>query len=66
LAGSLEGGREKIGFGAGVEVEEMGSDGDAEALPVFDFKGSVGEMSQRKVGGWIVCLGKPASRCGDG
>jgi len=65
LAGGLEGGREEIGFGAGMEVEEMGSDRNAEVLPVFNLKGSVGEMGEGEVGGGIVGAGEPASRYGD-
>jgi len=66
LAGSLEGGREKIGFGAGVEVEEVGSDGNAEVLPVFDLEGSVGEVGEGEVGRRVVRAREPASRHGDG
>jgi hypothetical protein len=37
-----------------VEVEEVGADGDAEMLLVFDGEGSVGEMGEGKVGGGVV------------
>ena len=41
---------EQIGCGAGVEVEQMSADGDAEVLLAFELEGSVGEMGQGKVG----------------
>jgi hypothetical protein len=66
LAGGFEVGGEEIGFGAGIEVEEVGADGYAEVLVdllvvlVFDGEGSVGEVGQGKVGGRAVGVGEPA------
>ena len=62
LAGSGQGWREQTGGSAGVEVEEVRADGDAEVLLIFYCEGAVGEMSQGKVSGGVVCVGEPALR----
>jgi hypothetical protein len=61
-----ERGREEVRSGAGVEVEEMGSDGDTEMLLAFVLEGSVGEMSEGEVCGGLVGFGEPALMCRDG
>ena len=60
LAGLGQGWREKAGSSAGVEVEEVGADGDAEMLLVFGGEGSVGEMGEGEVGGGVVGVWEPA------
>ncbi len=57
LAGFNEGGRKQAGSGAGMEVEEMGSDGDAEMLLAFVFEGSVGEMGRGKSAAGLLASG---------
>jgi hypothetical protein len=52
LTGFDEGWGEQAGLGAGVEVEEVGADGDAEMLLAFVVEGSV-----RQVREWEVCDG---------
>ena len=52
---------EEVRLRAGVEVEEVGADGDAEMLLVFDFEGSVRQVGEWEVGGGIVGFGEPAS-----
>ena len=46
--------------GAGVEIEEVGADGDAEMLLAFEFEGSVGQVGEGEVGGGFVGFGEPA------
>ena len=52
LAGFDQGWGEQAGRGAGVEVEEVSADGDAEMLLAFVIEGSVGQ-----VGEWEICGG---------
>ena len=52
--------RQEIGFGGGVQVEEVGSDGDAEVLLASGSEGAEGEMSQGEVGGRVIGVGEPA------
>jgi hypothetical protein len=52
--------RQKIGFGGGVQVKEVGSYGDAEVLVASGGEGAEGEMSQGEVGGRVVGVGEPA------
>jgi hypothetical protein len=59
-AGGVEGAREEVGFGAGVQVEEMDAYGYAEVLLAFELEGSVGEVGKGEVGGRIVGGGEPA------
>ena len=44
LAGGDQSWRHQTGGSAGVEVEKMGADGDAEMLLAFELEGSVGQM----------------------
>ncbi len=44
LTGGGEAGREEIGFGAGVEIEQVRTDGSAEVRLAIDLEGAVGEM----------------------
>ena len=60
LAGGDESWGKQAGGSAGVEVEEMCSDGDAEMLLAFEFESSVGEIGQGKVGGGLIRFGEPA------
>jgi hypothetical protein len=66
LTGFNEGWREEVRGSAGVQVEEMGSDGDTEMLLAFVLKGSVGEMSEGEVCGRLVGFGEPALMCRGG
>ncbi len=50
LTGFDQGWGEQAGGGAGVEVEEVGADGDAEMLLAFVIEGSVGQVRE-----WKVC-----------
>jgi hypothetical protein len=43
-----------------MKVKEVVADGDAEMLLTFNKEGTVGEMSEGKVGGGVVCFGEPA------
>ena len=60
LAGFDQGWGEQAGGCAGVEIEEVGADGDTEVLAVFDFEGSVGEMGEREICRGFVGFGEPA------
>jgi hypothetical protein len=60
LAGGFEVGGKEVGFGAGVQVEEMGAYGYAEVLLVFSDEGSVGKVRQGEVGRGVVGVGEPA------
>ena len=60
LAGFDEGRRKQAGLGAGVKVEEMSSDGDAEMLLALQLDGSVWQMSEREVSGGAICFEEPA------
>ena len=60
LAGGGEAGRQEAGFGAGVEVEQVGSDSYAEARLTVEFEGSVREMGQGEICCGNVCGGQPA------
>jgi hypothetical protein len=57
LAGGLQLTRQQVGFGDGVQVEEMGSDGDAEMLLTFSGEGAEGEMSQGEVCSMVIRVG---------
>ena len=63
LAGFNEGWREEVRGSAGVEVEEMSTDGDTEVLLAFELKGSVGEMGKGEICGGLVGFGEPALMC---
>ena len=60
LAGFDQGWGEQAGLGAGVEVEEVSADGDAEMLLAFVFEGSVGQVRKGEVCGGLVGFREPA------
>jgi hypothetical protein len=66
LAGFDQGWGEQPGGGAGVEVEEVSADTDAEMLLAFVFEGSVGQVREGKVCCGLVGLREPACRGGGG
>ena len=60
-----QGGGEEAGLGAGVEVEEVSADGDAEMLPAFVFEGSIRQVRDGEVCCGLVGFREPALvRCG--
>ena len=60
LTGFDQGWGEQAGGGAGVEVEEVSADGDAEMLLAFVFEGSVGQVGEREVCCGFIGFGEPA------
>jgi hypothetical protein len=60
LTGFNQGRREEAGHSAGVEVEEMSADGDAEVLLAFVFEGSVGQVREGEVCGGFIGFREPA------
>ena len=60
LTGFDQGWGEQAGGGAGVEVEEVSADGDAEMLLAFVFEGSVRQVREREVCGGLVGFREPA------
>jgi hypothetical protein len=51
---------EEAGVGAGVEVEEVSADGDAEMLLAFVIEGSVGQVGEGEVCGGFIGFREPA------
>ena len=60
LAGFDKGWRKQAGRGAGVEVEEVSADGDAEMLLAFVVEGSVGQVGEGEVCGGFIGFREPA------
>jgi hypothetical protein len=60
LAGFDQSWWKQAGRGAGMEVEEVSADGDAEMLLAFVFEGSVGEMCEGEICCGFVGLWEPA------
>ncbi len=60
LAGFDEGWGKQAGGGAGVEVEEVSANGDAEMLLAFVFEGSVGQVRKGEVCCGLVGFREPA------
>jgi hypothetical protein len=60
LRGFDQGSREKTGCGAGVEVEKVSADGDAEMLLALVFEGSIGQVREREVRCGFVGFREPA------
>jgi hypothetical protein len=54
-----ETGWDEAGVGAGVEIEQVGADGDAEVLLAFALKGAVGEVGQGEAVCRIIGCGEP-------
>jgi hypothetical protein len=65
LTGFDQSWREQAGLGAGVEVEEVSADGDAQMLLTFVFEGSVRQVREWEICGGLVGFREPAlMRCG--
>jgi hypothetical protein len=60
LTGFDQGGGKQAGRGAGVEVEEVSADSEAEMLLAFVFEGSVRQVREWEVCGGLVGFRKPA------
>ena len=60
LTGFDQGWREQAGRSAGVEVEEVSSDGDAEMLLAFIIEGPVGQVGEGEIGGGFIGFREPA------
>jgi hypothetical protein len=54
LTGFDQSWREQAGCGAGVQVEQVNPDGDAEVLLAFVFEGSVGQVREGEVCGGFI------------
>jgi hypothetical protein len=54
LTGFDQGRRKEAGRGAGVEVEQVSADGDAEMLLAFVFEGAIGQVCEWKVRGGFI------------
>ena len=60
LTGFDQGWGKQPGLGAGVEVEEVSADGDAEMLPAFVFEGSIRQVRDGEVCCGLVGFREPA------
>jgi hypothetical protein len=52
---------QQVGHGAGMEVEEMNADSDAQVLLTFKLEGPEWQMREGEIGGGLIGFGKPAS-----